>query len=79
MSDFVEIVSQIELYRLSALELGRNLFRAKARFSSGNSESQIRDALDDERHDELRSRYLSMMMSIKRSVSKSCDMVWNSC
>jgi hypothetical protein len=69
MSDFVEIVSQIELYRLSALELGRDLFRAKARFSLGNSAPQVRDALDDKRHDELRSQFLSMMMSIRRSAS----------
>jgi hypothetical protein len=69
MSNFIDVTSQIELYRARAVELGRNIL---AHFGSDGRMPgrQVPYALDDQSHKELRSRYLSMIMFVRRAVSK---------
>lgn len=71
MTNFIEAVSQIELYRARAVELGYNMIRTRAHFNDGRMPGrQLPHALDDKRHEELRSRYLSTIMFVRRAVSK---------
>ena len=80
MNNFIEVVSQIELYRARAVELGHNMIRTMAHFTLHGSNGrmpgrQVPYALDDQRHDELRSRFVSMIMFVRRAVS-TLFVVW---
>jgi len=67
MSNFIEVTSQIELYRARAVELGMIQTMARGNDSSMPGH-QVPYALNDQRHKELRSRYLAMLMFVKRAI-----------
>jgi len=69
MSNFIEVTAQIELYRARAVEFGCNTIQMMANGNDGCMPGhQVQYALDDQRHKELRSRYLSMLMFVKRAI-----------
>lgn len=76
LGNFIDVISQIELYRIRAVELSHSLLTARACLNlHASNERRIRDALDNKWHSELRSQYLSMMMLIRRAVSALYDVV----